>query len=303
MGYSPLDDGLPFSTVNLFGGPLVLAVWALILADKDRDGITKLNPDAVYRQWLESREPRTLDEVKAAWEYLAAPDPKSKSQEYEGRRIVPTDDGRWHVVNSEKYRERYSSERRRRQLAEAQRRHREKKAGVEPAPAGRDGAAEHGEAPLVGTQGSLPDAGPNNSCPAGPTAAPSLPHDLRPGPRVSVVNGLTGERRPLEEAFEPHPEIPTPAARLAIERECGELVLEVVRLERPEVDNLAVVMSATEWRGDSKTRLDRLSNERLLHTRVRLRERAARARAAAAKAEEEARVIEHYRQQREEKGA
>lgn len=275
MGYSPLDDGLPFSTVNLFGGPLVLAVWALILADKDRDGITKLNPDAIYRQWLESREPRSLDAVMEAWEYLASPDPKSKSQEEGGRRIVPTGDGRWKVVNSEKYRERYTLERRRKQLVDAQRRHRDKVKAA----AGSDGAAD-AQVALEARVHPEPsgDAGSVRAAVAvPPSAAPSVPvpaiaegamprFDWRAlPPRVRVVNGLTGEEQPFDgggifETLEARKEAEIEAMRIA------RLIAD-----RDGTEPLEELSLASQWRDSSKLRVETMTHERLWHTLKRLR--------------------------------
>ncbi len=134
MAYNPLDDGLPYSTVNRQGGPTVLAVWSLILSTSaNREGITKLTPAAIETLWQGSREPVSVEQIQGAWDFLAAPDPESANREEDGRRIVPTGDGRWRVVSHERYRERYAEERRRAQWRGAQQRRRVK-LPTEPAP-------------------------------------------------------------------------------------------------------------------------------------------------------------------------
>ena len=78
---------------------MTLGVWMLILASKDREHITSLNPRTIAK--LTGDDPKA---VARAWERLAEPDPESKGHESQGRRIVPLGDGRWRVVQGEKYR-------------------------------------------------------------------------------------------------------------------------------------------------------------------------------------------------------
>ena len=127
MSYSPLDDSTPYSSINTGGGPTILAVWCLVLASKNQDGVTALNPSAVYGLWLGSQEPKTLEDIQKAWDYLTSPDKKSKNQEHEGRRIIPTEDGRWFVVSHYKYRQMYKTEQRRRQWSASQQKIRDAK--------------------------------------------------------------------------------------------------------------------------------------------------------------------------------
>lgn len=124
--YAPLDEGLPTSTVSIHGGPLVVAVWTCLMASKDQDGITRLTPDAIEALWSKSQEPRPLEHIKAAWDYLCSPDAKSANRDFEGRRLIPTGDGRWRLVSHEKYRDRHSGASYRAAAAERQRRRREK---------------------------------------------------------------------------------------------------------------------------------------------------------------------------------
>ncbi len=65
----------------------------------------------------------TVDEVKAAIKELEAPDPESRSEDEEGRRIVPLDGHRawgWRIVNGPKYRAYRNEEDRREQNRIAQ---------------------------------------------------------------------------------------------------------------------------------------------------------------------------------------
>jgi hypothetical protein len=125
MTYAPLDSDILESSVML-EGPLVFAVWCAILARKDRDGNTSLKPRTLWILWSRAPDAPSLEAVQKAWDVLAKNDPSSANPDHAGRRIIPTEDGRWFVVSAEKYRERYSNERRRKQLAEAQSRFKKK---------------------------------------------------------------------------------------------------------------------------------------------------------------------------------
>lgn len=114
MAYTPLDETLLRSTL-LKEGPVVVATFTLILASRDRYGETDLTPSAVAGLMR-----ITEAEAERAFEVLSSPDPKSRNREHEGRRIIPTEDGRWQIVSSEKYQRRASRE----AAAERQRRHR-----------------------------------------------------------------------------------------------------------------------------------------------------------------------------------
>jgi len=118
--YAPLDSEALFSSAFM-EGPLPWAVWTAILASKDKDGLTSLNPTALARMWRVDEE-----EVQKAWDVHTSPDPKSKNKEYQGRRLIPTEDGRWLVVSHAQYRERFREEKRREQLRLAKQRQRER---------------------------------------------------------------------------------------------------------------------------------------------------------------------------------
>ena len=124
MSFTLLDAGSVYSTV-FRQGPMVWAVWCAILAQKDADGVTPMTPEFLAAQWR-------MDDggsIQKAWDVLAAPDPSSKNKEHEGRRIIPTPDGRWFVVSHEKYRQIHREAYRREQNAEAKRRQREREKG------------------------------------------------------------------------------------------------------------------------------------------------------------------------------
>ena len=138
MSYAPLDSGVLFST-TIKEGPVVFAVWCAILASKDQDGFTELNPETLVGLMSNPLEGKIADygAIKSAWETLAGPDEGSKNQEHGGRRIIPTPDGRWWVVSHEKYRLKHSKAVREEQLRQAKQRQRarekaEKSAASEP---------------------------------------------------------------------------------------------------------------------------------------------------------------------------
>jgi hypothetical protein len=102
-------------------GPLPWAIYTAILAQKDQDGISPVTPDVLAAIWR-----MDVEEIRRAWDVLAAPDPRSKNREHEGRPIIPTDDGRWLVVSHEKYRLKHREEQRKETVREAKRRQRER---------------------------------------------------------------------------------------------------------------------------------------------------------------------------------
>jgi len=129
MSYAPLDSDVLFST-TIKEGPVVFAVWCAILASKDQDGVTALNPESLALLMRTS----DVEGMRAAWEVLAAPDPKSRNPEHEGRRIIPSGDGRWIVVSHERYRLKHQKLVRREQLRAAKERQRAREKGEEVPP-------------------------------------------------------------------------------------------------------------------------------------------------------------------------
>lgn len=97
MSYTPLDRSFLTSTL-LKEGPVVVACWTLLLAAADKLGESDMQPSAAASLL------RIPDEqAEQAFEILAAPDPKSRNDEYDGRRIVKMDNGHWQVVSFGKY--------------------------------------------------------------------------------------------------------------------------------------------------------------------------------------------------------
>lgn len=119
---------------------MVFAVWCAILASKDQDGVTALNPESLALLMSKPGNGHHADvgAIQSAWDVLSAPDPGSRNKEHEGRRIIPVGDGRWLVVSHEKYRQKHQKLRRQEQLRDAKARQREReareKAGLPPRP-------------------------------------------------------------------------------------------------------------------------------------------------------------------------
>ncbi len=93
----------------------------------DRDGVLDYTPEA-----LAGATGYPVDVVKEGLRQLQEPDPNSRSEEYEGRRVVPLEEGKqngWIVVNKAKYRDTRDLEDVRDQTRERVKRHREKKRG------------------------------------------------------------------------------------------------------------------------------------------------------------------------------
>lgn len=89
-------------TGSMFGkGPVIFSVWSYIIANKDENGILELNPSLLAAIIGECTE----EDIEAAIEFLAAPDPRSRSKKLDGRRIVQEGELQWQVVNNEEYRE------------------------------------------------------------------------------------------------------------------------------------------------------------------------------------------------------
>jgi len=105
-GYTKLFSSILDSTVWLEDGPTRL-VWIAMLAMVNRDGCVEAPIPG-----LAARARVTLAECEAALAKFMAPDPYSRSTEFEGRRIERVDGG-WRLLNARKYREKMSKEDRR----------------------------------------------------------------------------------------------------------------------------------------------------------------------------------------------
>ena len=104
-------DQLLNSTVWVSADSATKLVWITLLLVADQHGIVNASvPGLAHQAGV------TVEEAGKAINYLTAPDPHSRTKDYEGRRIEPLDGG-WLVLNYMKYRE-YRSEK---QVQEAER--------------------------------------------------------------------------------------------------------------------------------------------------------------------------------------
>ena len=96
-------------------------VWITLLAMCDSDGVVNASVGGIANA---ARLP--LDKTQKALEVLMAPDPDSRSQEYEGRRIEKIG-GFYEILNYKRYRCLRNSEERKTQNREAAKRYRERR--------------------------------------------------------------------------------------------------------------------------------------------------------------------------------
>ena len=110
---------------TLRGNAHAILVFTNLLAPADREGCV----DKHFRA-IADEVGLSVDQVRAAIDYLQSPDPESRSPEKEGRRITPLDGHRkwgWQITNYEKYRTIRCEDDRRAYNREAQARHRKSK--------------------------------------------------------------------------------------------------------------------------------------------------------------------------------
>ena len=106
-------------TGSMFGaGADIFAVWSYVIAHTS-GGTVELNPAMVGA--VIGMKPAAVSEVI---KYLCAPDPRSRSQEEDGRRIIHEGGFQYRVVNHFKYRAIKNSEERKEYNREAKRRER-----------------------------------------------------------------------------------------------------------------------------------------------------------------------------------
>ncbi len=107
-------------------GALVFAVMGYVIANQVPDAVVgaqvELNPKLLSFILGESEA-----DVAAAIKFLCAEDPKSRTPELKGKRLVQLGEYAYQVVNGEKYAKMRNEDDRRRQNREAQRRYRAKK--------------------------------------------------------------------------------------------------------------------------------------------------------------------------------
>lgn len=86
-------------TGSLYGAGLhVFAVWGWILANKNENGLIDINPEMLANVLGGS-----VDAILKAIEYLCNPDPRSRTKEADGARIVKIGEFEYQVVNHFKY--------------------------------------------------------------------------------------------------------------------------------------------------------------------------------------------------------
>jgi hypothetical protein len=97
MAFTKLDSGITDSTIWQAPDPIRL-VWITMLAMKDWHGYVGASIPG-----LASRVRVSLEDCLAALEMFKSPDPYSRTQDHEGRRIADADGG-WVLLNNDKYR-------------------------------------------------------------------------------------------------------------------------------------------------------------------------------------------------------
>jgi hypothetical protein len=163
-GYVKLFDSIFMSTVWQEDNPTRI-VWITLLGKKDRDGIVEGSiPGLAHLARV------TVEEAEAAINKFLAPDPHSRTSDYEGRRIEAIDGG-WRVLNHEKYRDLLSREDKLERDRVRQQRHRERTCHTESVTKcdTRDMSqmSHHPDAVAV----AVADAGKNKSTPSVPGTA------------------------------------------------------------------------------------------------------------------------------------
>ena len=103
MGFTKLDEGILKSSI-MGETAEVFKVWIAFLASCGPDGIARVT--AIF---LSGVCHFPIDIVRLAIERLEAPDPDSRTEKEEGRRIIKVEGG-WFIVNYEKYRSFSNSE-------------------------------------------------------------------------------------------------------------------------------------------------------------------------------------------------
>ncbi len=123
MGYTKLFSEIVMSTVWREKDTTRL-VWITMLALRNRHHVVEGSVPG-----LADCARVSIKACRAAIKVLSEPDPDSRSQESEGRRIQQVDGG-WFIINGEKYRRKMSEDERREKNAIYQKNHRERKKSV-----------------------------------------------------------------------------------------------------------------------------------------------------------------------------
>ncbi len=120
MGYTKLFSEIVMSTVWREKDTTRL-VWITMLALRNRHHVVEGSIPG-----LADCARVSIKACRVALKVLSDPDPDSRSQEQEGRRIEQVDGG-WFIINGEKYRRKMSEDERREKNAIYQKNHRERK--------------------------------------------------------------------------------------------------------------------------------------------------------------------------------
>jgi len=120
MAYTKLDTNIIYSTVWK-ERPEIVKVWFTLMALADRDGYIGASSEGIARAALVSEEI-----TEKALALFSAPDPKSRTKDWEGRRLVEVDGG-WKLLNHAKYRDAQSADEKREAAARRQREYMERK--------------------------------------------------------------------------------------------------------------------------------------------------------------------------------
>jgi hypothetical protein len=102
MGFTKLFSDIVMSTIWREDDKTRI-VWITMLATADADGNVNASVPG-----LADASRVSVEDCRKALEILLAPDPDSRSEEYEGRRIKKIDGG-WNLLNYAKYREKTAS--------------------------------------------------------------------------------------------------------------------------------------------------------------------------------------------------
>ena len=121
MSFSKLDEGIIHSSVWSEGYPTRI-LWITLLAMKDEVGFVAASKPGLIRA-----ANITADEFTSAITCLESPDPNSRTEDYDGRRVEKIEGG-WIILNHEKYR--LHGDRQRELTRERVRKYREKKRDV-----------------------------------------------------------------------------------------------------------------------------------------------------------------------------
>ncbi len=109
---------------SLYGNFEAIVTFQALIVLADEDGLIDISPQA-----LAGRTSYPIEVIKTGLKILQQSDPHSRSQEEDGKRIVPLDNGRefgWRIVNYEHYRNLASRQDTKIKARERKRRQREK---------------------------------------------------------------------------------------------------------------------------------------------------------------------------------